>query len=260
VTKPLAVVPDLEAELDDLYGLQPAEFTSARNDLAQRLKRAGQAEPAARVQAIRKPTVPIWAINQLARQAPKEIEALLSAGEELRSAQETALGGGDPKGLRDATSAERNALRALTQRAQALLADAGHSPSAAVIERIASTLRSAAVDPDGRELLAAGRLGEELESAGFGAFTGMKVSPRPRKPRQAAGKRTGAAEERRRKERLRKLRERARKLAASAAEARRAAERAESEAARERRNADRAAAAAEQARAELEAAEEGDPE
>jgi hypothetical protein len=265
VAKQLAVVPDLESELDRLFELPPGEFTTARNDLARRLKQAGQNAISARVRELRKPTVPVWAVNQLARRNPKDLEALLEAVERLRSAQEDALGGGDAQELRSATSAERDALRGLTHIAHELLADEGHKPTAAVLERIASILRAAALDPDGRELLAAGRLTEELESAGFGAFAGMKLpagSPPKRKPapkRKQEPERTGAAVERRRRtERLRKLRDRARKLAAEAAEASRQADRAETAAERARRKADRARTSAEEARGELEAAESED--
>jgi hypothetical protein len=252
----LAVVPELEQELDRLFELRPAEFTAARNDLAKRLKRAGQKAPAARVQGLRKPTIPVWAINQIARRRPDEVQALIAAGDELRAAQEAVLGGGDREQLRAATSAERDALRKLTQQANELLSSAGQRPTAAVLERIAATVRSAALDERGRELLAAGMLVEELESSGFDAFEGMKISARS-KPARRGAKPTGAAEERRRRERIRKLRERAKKLTAAAAEADREADRAETEAARERRKADRAGEAAERARAELEAAEAG---
>jgi hypothetical protein len=255
----LAVVPELEQELERLFELPPAEFTAARNDLARRLKRAGQSDAAARVQALRKPTIPVWAINQLARRRPDDVEALIAAGDELRAVQEAVLAGGDRDQLRTATSAERDALRKLTQQAHEILSSSGQRPTPAVLERIAATVRTAALDPRGRELLAAGMLVEELESSGFGAFEGMRVPVR-RKPAQRGTRQTGTAEERRRKERVRKLRERAKKLAAAAAEAEREAERAETEAARERRKAERAGAAAERARTELEAAEGGRPE
>jgi hypothetical protein len=255
----LAVVPELEEELDRLFALPPAEFTAARNDLARRLKQASQKAISARVQELRKPTVPVWTVNQLARRHPKDVEALLEAVEQLRLAQEKALKGSDAEELRSATSAERDALRRLTQQANEFLAAEGHKPTAAVVERIASMLRAAALDPDGRELLATGRLTEELEATGFGAFAGMKIPAGPPRKRQPAPKRkqdaAGAAAERRRDERLRKLRDRARKLATEAADARREADRAETAADRARRKAERAGAAAEEAQAALEAAE-----
>jgi hypothetical protein len=248
----LAVVPELEKELDRLYELPPAAFTAERNTLARRLKDTGQREAAARVQALRKPTVPVWVINQLARRHPDQLQELVAAAEELRQAQEAALKGGAQDRLREATSAERDAVRAITHGSHEVLSE---RPAAAVLDRIASTLRAAALDPDARGLLLAGRLNEELEPAGFGGLADIQVPATPKRPRKRAPARP-SAEDRRRKERLRKLRERAGKLAAAAAEAEREAQRAETAAARERRKADRAHAAADHARSELEAASE----
>jgi hypothetical protein len=255
----LAVVPELDEELEHLFELLPADFTAARNDLARRLKKAGQTDAAGRVQALRKPTIPVWTINQLARHRSDDIDALIAAEDELRTAQEASLAGGERDRLRAATSAEREALRNVTQQAHAILEGGGQRATPAVLERIAATVRSAALDSRGREVLAAGMLVEELESSGFGAFEGMRV-PARRRPGQSGTRQTGAAETRRHKERLRKLRERAKKLTAAAADANREAERAEAEATRERRKADRADEAAERARAELEAAAGDAPE
>jgi hypothetical protein len=254
----LAVVPELDEELDRLFELPPAEFTAARNDLVRRLKKANQGDAAERVQGLRKPTIPIWAINQVARHHPGEVEALTKASEELREAQQASISDGDRERLRTATTAERDALRQLTQTASKLLEAAGQKPTPGVLERVSATARSAAIDPRGRELLAAGMLVEELESSGFAAFEGMKIPARRKPAARTAPQRPSGAELRRAKERIRKLRERARKLAAEAADADREADRAEAEATRERRKADKARAAADRAQTELEAAEADD--
>ncbi|HEX6664351.1 MAG TPA: hypothetical protein VF025_11805, partial [Gaiellaceae bacterium] len=159
--KPLAVVPDLEAELDGLYALAPADFVDARDDLARRLKQAGQSDAAGQVKGLRKPTVPVWVVNTLARTQPHEIQTLLAAGARLRTAQERALAGGTDE-LRAATAEERAALGVLTRQADVLLSAEGHGTGAATLERVATTLRAAARDPAGRDLLTAGRLTEEL--------------------------------------------------------------------------------------------------
>jgi hypothetical protein len=222
VPKPLAVVPELEAELDNLYAALPTDFTRARNDLAQRLKQAGQVEAAAGVKQLRKPTVPLWAVNQLARRHPDDVRALLAAGERLRVAQQAALRG-ESQELRAATAEEREILHGLTQRGAALLRDAGHSADA---KRIADTLRAAAVDESGRELLQRGRLSEELEASGFGGFAGMEIPSRS-KPEEKTAKAPSPAVQRRRAEQLRKLRERVTRARRDATKAERAAARAE---------------------------------
>jgi G:T/U-mismatch repair DNA glycosylase len=222
VPKPLAVVPELEAELDNLYAAPPTDFTRARNDLAQRLKQAGQVEAAAGVKQLRKPTVPLWAVNQLARRHPDDVRALLDAGERLRVAQQAALRG-ESQELRTATAEEREILQGLTQRGAELVREAGHS---ADTKRIADTLRAAAVDESGRELLKRGRLSEELEASGFGGFAGMEIPSRS-KPEEKTGKAPSPAVQRRREEQLRKLRERVATARRDATKAERAAARAE---------------------------------
>src|SRR5918998_1397371 len=144
-------------EIDDLYGLPLDEFTAARNALAKELAKAKDPR-AAEVKGLAKPSVAAWAVNQLARRRRKDVDALLDAGARLREAQAGALGGGDPAELREALRAERDAVARLTAAAEEVLEDAGHSASVQTQNRISDTLRAAAVDDAGRELLAAGRL------------------------------------------------------------------------------------------------------
>jgi hypothetical protein len=250
VPKPLAVVPELEAELDSLYAALPTDFTRARNDLAQRLKQAGQVEAAAGVKQLRKPTVPLWAVNQLARRHPDDVRALLDAAERLRVAQQAALRG-ESQELRKATAEERKLLQSLTQRGAKLLREAGHS---ADTKRIADTLRAAAVDESGRELLQRGRLSEELEASGFGSFAGMEIPSRS-KPQEKKPKAPSPAVQRRREERLRKLREGVTKAKRDAAKAERAVIRAEASLAEARERAAQANESVRLAEVELEQAE-----
>ncbi len=83
------------SEENDLYGLPLADFTKARDELARRLRREGRRDDAEAVKALRKPTVAAWALNQLARRRPGDVERLLATGERLREAQEALLAGGD---------------------------------------------------------------------------------------------------------------------------------------------------------------------
>ena len=243
--KPLAVVPELEAELDNLYAALPADFTRTRDDLAQRLKQAGQVEAAAEVKQLRKPTVPLWAVNQLARNHPDDVRALLDAGERLRVAQQAALRG-ESQELRTATAEERKLLHGLTQRGAELLREAGHSADP---KRIADTLRAAAVDESGRELLQRGRLSEELEASGFGGFAGMEI------PSRSKAKPPSPATQRRREEQLRKLRERVTKAKSDATRAERAVARTEATLAAARQKLVEANESVRRAEAELEQAE-----
>src|SRR5919197_4547492 len=248
----LAVVPELESELDDLFGRPLDEFTSARNELARRLKKAGQDDAAARVQALKKPSVPVWAVNQLARRHPDEVQDLVAAGEQLRKAQEEAFRGGRREAVREATGAERNAARTLTRLAHELLEAEGRPVTRAVTDRLGSLLRAAAVNPDAAELVAAGRLSEEVESTGFGAVAG--IAPKRAARAKAQRQPSAEAERKRREQELRRLVARAEQLDRRAADADERAERAERAAAEARAKAEAARAEADEAGAAVEAA------
>jgi hypothetical protein len=158
----------VDQEVEALYGLPLDEFTKARDALARaRAKEQGK-EAGAAVKALRKPSLTAWALNQLARGHPGEVEALLEAGDRLRRAQTAALEGGDPDELREAARAEAGEVQALAGQARAILADAGRGGSAAHEDRLAATLRAAAVDSEAGDLLRRGVLTGDLSPAGFG--------------------------------------------------------------------------------------------
>jgi hypothetical protein len=244
-------VPGIEDEIDRLFGLPLNEFTRARNDLARQLKQDADADGAAAVRALEKPTVAAWTVNQLARHHAADVRTLLGAGEALRKAQDTLLAGGNATdSLRGATAEERDAIRTLTERAEAVLREAGRPVPQATLERVAATLRAAAVDDEGRRLLEAGRLTAELDPAGFGGLAGVTATPGRRRPRSKSPEPAAADRRREREEeqrRRKELRQEARELERAARAAEREADRAEAAAGQARRR-------AEQARTEADAA------
>jgi hypothetical protein len=160
-----------DTEVAALYRLPVAEFVAARDQLAKRLRSAGDREAARRVAALRRPSVSVWAANQLPAAAPRALAELLAAGEALREAQDQALAGepGAARMLRRATAQQRAVVAQLVQRAETLLARAGHAASDQTLARVAATLHAAATgDADTRAALAEGRLQADLDPAGFG--------------------------------------------------------------------------------------------
>jgi hypothetical protein len=147
----------------DLYGLPLDEFTKERDALAKELRQAGDREAADEVKALRKPSVSAWTVNQLARRHPQEMRALIKAGEGLRKAQRTAVGGGGPEALRDATRAHRDRLDELTAFARHELGADGPT-----LQRAVQTLRSASVDKEAAKTLLEGTLTGDVEQSGFG--------------------------------------------------------------------------------------------
>jgi hypothetical protein len=160
----------LPDEADRLYDLPLEAFTKARNELAAELSRSGRKDEAEQVRHLRKPSAGAWAANQLARRHRRELDAFLKTAAQLRSAQ---LGTGD---VRAATQAERDALARL-------LRLAGEYGSDAQLARVRETLQAAAVDDEAAELLRAGRLERELETAGFGA---LLTGPAPKRGKRPA--------------------------------------------------------------------------
>jgi hypothetical protein len=148
---------------DDLYGLPLDEFTKTRDELSRELRRAGKKEAAERVKALRKPTTSTWIVNQLARRHPQETAALVKAGEALRAAQRSAVGGGGPEALRDATRIHRDRLDDLTTLARGELGADGTT-----LQRVVQTLRGASVDKEAAKSLLAGTLTGDVEQSGFG--------------------------------------------------------------------------------------------
>jgi len=221
-----------------------------------RLGKAGQAEAAAEVKKLAKPSVPVWTANQLARREPGELRALLRSAEELRKAQQKALAGKGVADLQKRLDEQRRAVRALARLGRDILADEGRSVSDAIVERIAKTLDAAALDEGSRFLLRAGRLTEEVEPLGFDALAGMSVTPaKGRRTAAKAKPKGGAVAEARR--RLQEAQRKARERAREATHADREADRAESAAAKARsgaREARERADAAQAAVAEAQAA------
>ncbi|HEX2043746.1 MAG TPA: hypothetical protein VHF24_14030 [Acidimicrobiales bacterium] len=157
---------------DELYGVVPAEFVSARNDLARRLRAEGRRDLAAAVGKLRRPTPAAWAVNQLCRHHREQVEDLVRRGEQLRAAQARALAGAPAGELRDAGRARRDALVALADSAARFLADSGLAVETHRQE-IADTLDAASLDPEAAAAVLSGRLAGALEPpSGFGEADG----------------------------------------------------------------------------------------
>jgi hypothetical protein len=166
-----------EEAADELYGLPPGDFTRARDARAKELRSDGDRDAANAVKALRKPTVAAWALNQLSRQRGGDLDELLSAGEELRAAQEELLGGGDRSAFQEVAARERELVARLTADTTRLASEAGER-GAGLREKVAETLHAAALDEETAEELRAGRLVKEREAiGGFGAAAAAAAEP-----------------------------------------------------------------------------------
>ncbi len=149
-----------DAALDEiaaeLYALPPEGFTAARNERASSAPRA----LAARVKALRKPSVAAWAVDLLARQgqlaeAVELSAALREAQDDLDAAELAALG------------RQRRALvGALAAEAVRLADEQGVSVSSAAREEVEKTINAAVVDAAAAAAVLTGRLVRTLEPGG----------------------------------------------------------------------------------------------
>lgn len=216
-SRKLAAVPDAERELDELYALPASEFTAARDELAKRLRAAGQAEEADAVKALRRPTASAALVNRLAREHPAQVRELLDAAKRLRQAHAR---GGDA--LRRAVDEERAAVEALAAQARKLEPDA----SDATLTRVGATLRAAAGDEEMQALLERGRLSGDVEAQGFEALAGLTITAptrasAPKKPKRDRRQLDAA------RKRVRELRQQSSEAQRAADQAARELERAE---------------------------------
>jgi len=179
------------ADVDHLYGLPLEEFTPARDAAAKEIRKAGDRETAAIVAKLPKPTPAAWTANQVAREQPELIEAMLAAGEELREAQEAAVQGGGGRGLRDATLAERRAVDEVMAAATSYK-PAGKPLSRAMADRLRTTLHAAAGDEAIRDALADGRLVDEAQAGGAWPFA-LEPTPREERPAKKRAAKKAAA-------------------------------------------------------------------
>jgi hypothetical protein len=161
----------------DLYAVRPEQFTGARQALVKALRQAGDTRAAAEAAAMKRPTLPLWAVNQLARHDRAAVSELIGAAERLQAAQ---LGqGGDQ---RAAAAGYQAVLKRCEDQAIALLPEAGAGLTGDARNRLSRTLAAAAADPELRPALQEGRLPAEATATGFEVFDGLSAAPRDRLP------------------------------------------------------------------------------
>ena len=166
----------------DLYGLPLERFTEERNTLARRLRQEGARDEAAGLAKLKKPSLAAWAVNQLVRTQPRDVDALFKAGDEVQKAQADVLAGrGDARWLRQAADAERGSVTRLAAKARGLLSAEGHELTPAKLEQVSDTLHAAAIDADARAAVREGCLVRELRHAGLGELGAPPAGPQRRR-------------------------------------------------------------------------------
>lgn len=155
---------DVDALVDDLFALPLEQFVVARTAAAQRIKASGDAVGAERVGRLTKPTVAAWVVNQVARERPDDVAALVSLGDELRDATADR----DRTRLRTLDRLRRERVERVVGEVRDAGEIAGRAVSGTALDQLAETLTAAVMDPDAGALVRAGRLSQALQHVGFG--------------------------------------------------------------------------------------------
>ena len=148
----------------ELYGLLPADFTTARDERARAARTAGRREDAAAIRKLARPTTSAWLVNRLSRDDPAGLGRLFEVAEALQEAQRTLAG----DRLRDLSARRRQVVGDLLPAAAELARRAGQPASPAVLEEVRATLEAAVADAAAREAVRSGQLTRALSYAGLG--------------------------------------------------------------------------------------------
>lgn len=165
--------PELASLTDELYAGPPAEFVARRDELVKQARAAGDRALAARIRALRRPSVGAWYLNTAARAGLTSLRELLHLGEQLREAQ----AGGDFAGLRELAQSRGPLVSRVVRDLGAHLAQVGTVATAAGLEEVRATLASALAEPEVAEELQRGRLDRPHHYSGFGQLPVAPSTP-----------------------------------------------------------------------------------
>ena len=147
---------------DGLYALPLGDFTPARDALVKEHK--ADKALAARVKALKKPSLAAWVVNLLVRRDAAQVEQVLAVGIALREAQANL----DGDELRALTRQRRQLTAAVTTQARGLAHEEGVKITEAVADQVEATLTAAMVDEGAAAAVRSGLLVGSLSASGMG--------------------------------------------------------------------------------------------
>jgi hypothetical protein len=146
---------------DRLYSEPLSDFTPARDAAAR------QAAPdktlAARIKALKKPSVAAWALNLLVRREAAKIDQVLDLGESLRAAAESMAG----EELRALTRQRRQLTNALAGTARDLAREQDVRLTTTVVDQVEGMLTAAMLDPVAARVVRSGLVLTAFTSTGI---------------------------------------------------------------------------------------------
>lgn len=185
---PPGIADDVEAAIDALYQAPLSGFVTERNRLARALKPRDR-DAARRIQALAKPSVSAWAVNQAYWRARPAFDALLDAGEALRALQQRAAQGQEVTDLPAASRRLADALAPVASAARDALAQAGHGTGPQIMRRVLVNLQAVAAHGRATAGPRPGRLAADAAAPGFDLLAALA----PAWPEQGAAQEPGPA-------------------------------------------------------------------
>jgi hypothetical protein len=155
---------DLDEAVGELYGLSPDDFLSARRGLAARAKADKETGLAKAIESIRKPTAAAWAINQLVRSRPDDVERLVELAAGLHEAQEKM----DGAAMKTLGRERTKLIDALVRSTAEVAKESGGALSMPVANQVRETFVAALATTAAAEAVGSGQLTRALSYAGFG--------------------------------------------------------------------------------------------
>ena len=150
-----------------LYRVPPGEFTAERARQVSVARSSGRRDLAVAIAALRRPTMPAWAVNLLVTVHRAEVEDLVELGRRLRDLPTSPTG----DQLRAFSEQRSTMVRDLVSDAQSVAQGAGVRLSRQAVIEVEQTLRAGLADADAADAILSGMLERPLQYAGLG-FTG----------------------------------------------------------------------------------------
>lgn len=174
--------------IDELYSVDPDEFTDRRTALAAQARTTDKAA-GKDIAGLRKPTRSAYALNQLVRSDPESATRVAELGDELRTAQDAL----DGARMRELSTLRRGMVEELAD--QAFLAAGQRSPAPGLREEVVSTLNAAVADESVVAQLSSGTLVRSARWDGFGFASPPELSVvRPTSPRRSGEQAAGGSQ------------------------------------------------------------------
>jgi hypothetical protein len=114
----------------ELLLIDPNDFVARRNDLARELRAQGDKDSAAEVKGLRRPSVAVWALNQVAHEHTDLAHQLVETANAAEAAQRALLEGNAADDFRAVVTRRRDAMNAVAAAASVVIERSGRAPDA----------------------------------------------------------------------------------------------------------------------------------